>query len=97
MGLLASPPARPNVTPVVGKACVMRLAVRAWHRNLAHRFAVGHGCRVGVSRDELAAPVAQAADAEGSDVDEVLLAFDQLGEKRGVAGFASPRKAGDEQ
>jgi methylmalonyl-CoA mutase cobalamin-binding subunit len=53
-------------------------------------LAVALGFRVDVDRDQLVRAVAESLDAQGPDVDVILLSLDQLRHVRRVAGLVGP-------
>ena len=87
-------PARPDVAAVVGESHVVRLGPRAGGGRVDD-LAVALRLRIHIHRDELVGAVSQPLHAERPDVDVVLLALDQLGDIRRIAGFVGAYHGGE--
>src|SRR5207302_7352205 len=65
------------------------------HGHGVEHLAVAPRLRVGVHGHELVGAVAESLDAQGPDIDVVLLALDELGDVRRVTGFIGAGGAGE--
>ncbi len=84
-------PTRPQIAAILGEAHVMRLAAPPDGQGLDDLPVAGRS-GLHVDRDQLVRAIAHALDAQGPDVDVVLLALDEIAHERRVAGLVGAHR-----